>query len=304
MKTRTQDRLKVGLQRRGGFTLIELMVAAALSLVIMTIMALAFQSAMSTLSTLKAMGDQADRLRTAEVMLRADLEADHIVVDDAGNTAKVSDLRFDKSATDGTPKFKGGYVSIITDAGTNEGIDSDSIPSTRMGGLAHQITLTVKRTSRTPADLFGTSTNIGRVTDTLSDPNNSEWAEVKWTLNPTPKLTAGGATMYSLHRVVMPLAGVPPKQPNASLNTNTFTPAADGGDIVLTNVVSFEVKPLLFNSNGQFTSVGLDIPYSDTSWSTAAATTPTSRLVAVLVKVRLYDIKTRLTRQMSLIVKV
>jgi len=287
--------------RRSGFTLIELMVAAALSLVIMTIMALAFQSAMSTLSTLKSLGDQADRLRTAEVMLRADLDAEHIVGDDGG-AIKVSDLRFDQ----GTQTFKNGYFKIdtakpfMTTTTVSEGIDSDGIQSTRMNAPGdNALTMTVRRTSRTTSDLFGGPDNgIGRVSDTLGDPGVSQWAEVKWQLG-TPN-TINGVQMFPLHRIVKAV-GNPVKTPSAM---TTAAGTSLGDDIVLTNVVSFEVKPLLFNRDGQTVSAGIDTPYSDTSWNTASTTAPTTRCVAVLIKVRLYDIKTKLTRQMSLIVKI
>jgi prepilin-type N-terminal cleavage/methylation domain-containing protein len=289
--------------KRNGFTLVELMVAAALSLVIMTIMALAFQSAMATLSNLKSVGDQADRLRTAEVMLRADLDSDHMVIDDGGNTAKVGDLRYDDLSK--TPTVKGGYFSVTTVIGTNEGIDSDSIISTSSNGATNSLTMTVKRTSKTPADLFGTAAGggVGKVSDTLGANDNSPWAEVKWQLSPTPRLTVGATAMYSLHRTVRVLnvngsSNLPPTTPTLA----ALSPAiATGDDIVLTNVVSFEVKPLLVNFSGTPVGAALDPPYADTGWTTAPSAT--TRCVAVLVKIRLYDVKTKLTRQMSLIVK-
>jgi hypothetical protein len=293
------------------------MVAAALSIVIMTIMALAFQSAMSTLSNLKSMGDQADRLRTAEVMLRADLDSDHIVGDDGGGILKVSDLRFDDN-TKGPTTVKNGYFAITTGSvseGNDNEVPAPGIPSTKMSSpTANTLSMTIKRTSRTTTDLFGSSnTAVGKVSDTLNDPAVSQWAEVRWQLSPTARTNINGVNLYSLHRRVIPISQPTTTTPVTDMNAafkTTFDPNANGGDdIVLTNVVSFEVKPLLFNKDGQNISVGTDTPYSDSNWSTvtyanAAATSVNPRCVAVLVKVRLYDIKTKLTRQMSLIVKI
>lgn len=64
--------------RRGGFTLIELLVAAALALVVMTVLSMAFQTGMQTLSQLKSVVGMAEQLRAAEGVMRRDLRADHL----------------------------------------------------------------------------------------------------------------------------------------------------------------------------------------------------------------------------------
>ena len=46
---------------RKGFTLVELLVAAALSILIMFVIATAFQTGLQTLSTFKSLGDMAER---------------------------------------------------------------------------------------------------------------------------------------------------------------------------------------------------------------------------------------------------
>ena len=296
--------MKYATPNRKAFTLIELMVAAALSLVIMTVLALAFQSGMATMSSLKATGDEADRLRTAEVMLRADLDADHIVGDDGGTTLKVSDLRFD---TNPALKPIGGYFIVSTTAGVNEGTDANTVVSTRMNPTANDyLFMTVKRTGKTPNDFFIAKKFLPTpTTDTVGATNDGfPWAEVKWQLaNPN---TIGGVTTYSLHRLVRELGFASTTSfPKTSPNLGGLSPAGPsdpsyGDDIVLTNVLSFEVKPLL-TINGAPTAAGLDTPYSDTSFDTAAPAG--RRCVAVLVKLRLFDVKSRQTRQMSLIVK-
>src|SRR5260370_36787717 len=62
---------------RAGFTLIELMVAMALTLFIMVILSQAFVTALETFSGMKGLGDMQYNLRTAMVMLRDDLSQDH-----------------------------------------------------------------------------------------------------------------------------------------------------------------------------------------------------------------------------------
>jgi prepilin-type N-terminal cleavage/methylation domain-containing protein len=62
---------------RTGFTLIELMVAMALTLFIMVILSQAFVMALETFSGMKGLGDMQYNLRTAMVMVRDDLSQDH-----------------------------------------------------------------------------------------------------------------------------------------------------------------------------------------------------------------------------------
>jgi len=65
------------MRRRTGFTLVEVLVAMALTLFIMSILSAAFVAATSAVSDLKAAGDLAERLRGAANVLRRDLAADH-----------------------------------------------------------------------------------------------------------------------------------------------------------------------------------------------------------------------------------
>ncbi|MGL6097934.1 MAG: PulJ/GspJ family protein, partial [Fimbriiglobus sp.] len=74
---------------RRGFTLVELLVAAALSVVIMYILATAFKTGTDTLSSLKSLGTLSDQLRTAQTVLGADLAAPHLE-DENGNVVPVS----------------------------------------------------------------------------------------------------------------------------------------------------------------------------------------------------------------------
>jgi type II secretory pathway pseudopilin PulG len=76
---------------RRGFTLVELLVAAALCILIMTILATAFQSGLQTLSHLKSAVTLSEQLRTAEDVLRRDLSAVHLE-DEFGRPVKLSQM--------------------------------------------------------------------------------------------------------------------------------------------------------------------------------------------------------------------
>ena len=64
-------------RRRPGFTLVELMVAMALTLFIMVILTQAFVTSLATFSGLKSVGELQANLRTVSSLLQADLQADH-----------------------------------------------------------------------------------------------------------------------------------------------------------------------------------------------------------------------------------
>src|SRR4249920_3275257 len=66
--------------RRAGFTIVELLVAAAVTIFIMVILASAFQAGLDTFRNLKAAGDMQERLRTATVLLRSDMTSWHFPV--------------------------------------------------------------------------------------------------------------------------------------------------------------------------------------------------------------------------------
>jgi prepilin-type N-terminal cleavage/methylation domain-containing protein len=87
---------------RGGFTLIELLVAAALSLVVMTVLSLAFQTGMQSLSQLKSVVGLSEQLRAAEGILRRDLAADHLEDIATGKPVAVSQLTGAVPVTPGT----------------------------------------------------------------------------------------------------------------------------------------------------------------------------------------------------------
>src|SRR6266568_1479648 len=65
------------MRRRQAFTLVEMLVALALIIFIMSILSEAFVQGLETFRQLKAIGDMNERLRTASTALRRDLNANH-----------------------------------------------------------------------------------------------------------------------------------------------------------------------------------------------------------------------------------
>src|SRR4051812_37821066 len=63
--------------RRNAFTLPELLVAAAVSMVIMGIIAVAFQKGIDAFRTLHAVGQMQEKLKSAQMVLKRDLSAEH-----------------------------------------------------------------------------------------------------------------------------------------------------------------------------------------------------------------------------------
>jgi prepilin-type N-terminal cleavage/methylation domain-containing protein len=112
--------------RRAGFTLVEMLVAMALTIFIMVILAQAFVTGLETFRQLKGLGDMQEGLRTALTRLQADLRADHF---EAGR--RLSDTNF---WLDGQPRM--GFVRIVQNRpSTFEGNDTDGLPSWRAFGI-------------------------------------------------------------------------------------------------------------------------------------------------------------------------
>ncbi len=360
--------------RRSGFTLVELIVAAGLTVLIMAVLATGFQVGLQSLSTLKSAGDLADRLRTTETMLRLDLDAPHFDTGSNPGSLPLSELGIGVAPAGGFFQIRQGGASVL------EGIDQDSLSSTRVvtsaipvavtASTTHSLSMTVRRTGKTPGDLFAAVD--GGVGTILAQPANqmdvavtgstyvTDWAEVHWFLDTSRPVVQNGVTTFPLCRRVRLLTKspppLPPAPPGSSLaevvsadpagNTNTlatianpanrlvpaaFTALANpvrfGDDIVITNVVSFEVKPTWqpvvggpaprTNFAPSAPSVlNADFPFDDLSPGNGvntvfdtflggfapAITSPANqvtpvRITGVQIKIRVYDAKNKLTRQ-------
>ncbi|MGL4420288.1 MAG: PulJ/GspJ family protein [Gemmataceae bacterium] len=355
--------MRVAKRVRRGFTLVEVLVAAALCIVIMTILTYAFQSGMDTLSYLKSAGDLQERLRSAEIILKRDLTTIGLEGDDPRAT-RVSDVRKDA----GGPRPKAGFFRIEWHAnGTNEGRDQDNLRSTR--AKDHALRMSCKLPGRRADELFTTALPTGltlgtnnRSGMTANATGNfaSEWADVYYFLGTNSTgTTAGGTPTYTLYRQVRVVL---PNQRTAAVapGTNTdrllavayvTTPTATvldaydlatptaatirgatgrtawkdssgnllGTDVLLTNVISFDVKAIWSNGTNVLgtNSTTSENPFfepvvlsaspapSDVIYDTAApiGTAPVStiRIKAIQIKLRIYDTKNKLSRQITLV---
>ena len=150
------------IRSRAGFTLIELMVAMALTLFIMVIMSQAFVTSLETFTALKGLGDMSRNLRTAEVLLRDDLGQDHFE-----GKRRLSDLN--NSITGNTNQIvaqppQAGFFAVrrstAASAATGapyfyEGKDGFGVPSYR--ATDHMIYMTVKRKGNRQENFFTTA---------------------------------------------------------------------------------------------------------------------------------------------------
>lgn len=238
--------------RRGGFTLVELMVASALTILIMTVMATGFQMGLQSFSTLKSAGELADRVRTAETMLRLDLEAPHFDSGSGPGVVRLSDFRLDQ---DPTVRPVGGFFQIRQGAASaSEGIDQDGLSST--SAQSHGLSLTVRRSGKTAGDLFAAvDPGVGPI---LTQPENqtdvaqvgntflSEWAEVHWFLDPSRAVNVNGVNTFPLVRRVRLLTKQSVPMPAGTLAEVVSGPtavAANGVPVGQTNTLGSVTAP-------------------------------------------------------------
>ncbi len=362
-------RLRHSRLARRGFTLVELMVATALVVLILTILAVAFGAATESLSRLRSMGNMATDLRGAQDKLRADLEAQHFETGDSPGMLRLSDLKYHLLPGDTSVRPPlGGYFRIESGAGSiYEGIDADTLSSTR--ATTHVLDFTAKRQGTSADDLYVVPVTNGgltalNATDTPLSGGQfvSKWARVRWFL--AGQRNVGGVDVWTLYRGVRVIApaNVGPltldetfqvaqtggtSRTLAELTANpvnrplfTQNPAGTsyhGDDIVLSNVTSFEVKPVWEAAAGirapragwPATAIGAniaepagaalangDLPFDDLPASTVlpgqrvfdtgndVTTLPLRiRVTALQVKIRVFDPKTLLSRQVSFIVQ-
>lgn len=254
-------------RRRAGFTLVELIVAAGLTLLIMAVLATGFQVGLQSLSTLKSAGELSDRIRAAETLLRQDLDAPHFDNGPNPGSLPLSQLRLD---LDATVRPLGGFVQIRQpNVSAQEGIDQDGLSSTR--AQTHGLSLTVRRSGKTPGDLFAATEpltgnlagmnsvaaanpsdvavapTVTTVAGTFINTYVTDWAEVHWFLDTTrPTIFPATVNGVSTPVVTFPLCrrarlltrnqvtGVNPGTPlaevvsaNAAGTTNTLSTIAE-----------------------------------------------------------------------------
>ena len=115
--------------RRGGFTLVEMMVATALIIFIMYILASAFEKGLESFRMMKIAGDMQEQLRTASVAMRSDLSKPHFNDKGSALGEYLSDAALDPTQLTWTPPTKGyfriDFGSGNLDAAADEGRDPD-----------------------------------------------------------------------------------------------------------------------------------------------------------------------------------
>lgn len=112
--------------KRNAFTLIEMLVAMALTLFVMVIISQAFVTALETFSGLKGIGDLQYNLRIASSLLQSDLAQDHLE-----GKRRLSDANI------ATELPREGFFFVRLGKSINEGNDADGMPSAR-GPLSGQ----------------------------------------------------------------------------------------------------------------------------------------------------------------------
>jgi len=146
--------LKINRISHRGFTLVELMVAMALIILMLSIMSQAFVIATGTMQGLKEVADMQEKIRPAITLLQRDLGAYHFE-----GSKKLSDPEF---WDNGPPKE--GYFMVWQDQAFepvigvepsgNEG-SYNGVSFRRSAALAnHMLAFTVKLPGKTPNDFF------------------------------------------------------------------------------------------------------------------------------------------------------
>lgn len=379
---------------RPGFTLVEVLVAAALCILIMTLLTYAFQQGLDTLSVLKSTGELQERLRAAEIVIRDDLAADHL---DSDFGARVSDQRIDLwNGNAANVQFwqppRAGFFRILQGStSTSEGQDADGLMSTR--ATDHILHMSVKRSgtradqvfrAAVPSSVYTGSpslTSFGLLNmRTSTSEFVSPWAEVAYFLDTQNQTgTTVGSPGLPLFPLVRRVRVMTTNTSNFNWNSNkaafpsmSFSPTGSnplngpadvanpnnrlggiastrtvggsltqsdvlqkltglslGEDILLTNVISFEVKatwtgsssPTAFSSNTEFPFDDLPASSRNSSlnntrvfdtwfqassgtWQspgTATAVPQLIRVKTVQIKVRVYDVKNKLARQITIV---
>ena len=112
-------------RRRPGFTLVELMMSAAITVLIMTILSICFQTSMNAMSAMRAQGDAADQLRAVGEVMKRDIKADRHLPAEGSTTVmnsgrRISDYRLNQAGAT-TPTT--GFFYLDSPPGTYEGND-------------------------------------------------------------------------------------------------------------------------------------------------------------------------------------
>jgi prepilin-type N-terminal cleavage/methylation domain-containing protein len=203
---------------RPGFTLVEMLVATAVSMILMWILSEAFVRGLGMFRTLRAQVNLQERLRMAQSMLRHDLASEHFIRETNAAPFRdyVSDFRFNRGDAPPTQNSGGGggYFRIFQSSmdpsnptgepAVLEGTDPDGIAFTR--SVSSMLMFTARRRPTGPHDRFQIQTLDPQLL-TQTQPvdfqqigyYSSEWAELAYFMVNTGD-TANGTPLYDLCR--------------------------------------------------------------------------------------------------------
>ena len=202
--------LKINRNSRNAFTLVELMVAMALIILMLSIMSQAFVIATGTMQGLKEVADMQEKIRPAITLLQRDLGANHFE-----GSKKLSDPEF----WDNGPPKEGYFMlwqdnanELATGIEPSEGTFNGVSFSQSAAAANHKLAFTVKLPGKSPNDFFeenlalpilapiklafgntffnGAGTPQGMIDSNIrrfeatSDRVHSDWAEVAYFLGP------------------------------------------------------------------------------------------------------------------------
>jgi len=238
---------------RNAFTLVEMLVAAALCMFIMVILTGAFQAGIDAFRNLKAAGDMQDKLRGAADILRRDLSSAHFngPFQPGLSGPYLSDQRLDKPGWMPPP---GGFFRLwqLPAGSVNEGADAEGLPSSRAS--THILHFTTQLSGKRPGEYFS-----GRAPAAFFTPSvppappfspdlpafsqnpyyTSRWGEIVYFLGDTGTKTPGGLPIYTLYRRVRVLpTALPPPTALTGVTVSQFPEISQNSD----------VNPSLFNS--------------------------------------------------------
>jgi prepilin-type N-terminal cleavage/methylation domain-containing protein len=339
---------------RRGFTLVELMVAAAVSVLIMAILSSAFQIALDAMRQVRSAADMADQLRAVGGVVQKDLgrNGGTFFAPDENNSSnygvKLSDWLLPNTKT------TGGYFFVSSSMSTLEG--SDAAGYTSSVATSHSIAFTSVLPGLMEKD------NYTAVLPATNATITSPAAEVAYFLAPSGQTLPNGNTLFNLirrqwlvaksnsdaTRLSQAVAADPVNGPQlistSGVGVNTLqslsissnrawaatglNPIGSGQDILLSNVISFEVRvnggqSRLFGAPGALPGPDNIANNSDFPFDTLIAFPPVAgppsypgfifdstvpnanypkiQVRGVQIRIRIYDPKTQNARQITIV---
>jgi hypothetical protein len=342
---------------RRGATLVEMLVAAAMSIMIMWLLTWCYQQGLASFSNTKSHADLMDQQRQVTSVMTRDLLADHFLTEDG----KPNGGRMVRDQLPGSQPPKSGFFYAYSPGPTyDEGFDTDGFASTVStnhvlqftailpGGPAEQM-FNADVPFATASPIFGRAAEIsyylvqsgqtlGGTTlynlirrqrlCALTTDDQPAYNQMLSRQTPSPPYPIQPADAYEVMAVNPPIGANPPNVPtiftlsNLTIQANRLNVSGPyrqisnyriGEDILLSNVVSFEVKftgssttgtwprPLLNNPDYPYDNLPIGNGLTGT-FDTATITTSKIRITGVQIRLRTHDTKSRTTRQTTTII--